>query len=269
MVQNSAQNVVERLIRPISKTSRNVTCDNWFTSFGLIESLRRNHQLTFVGTVRKNKRELPTEFVNTKNRPVFSSMFGFSKDVTIVSYIPKQGKNVILTSSMHHDDKIDIESGDKCKPDIITFYNSTKGGVDTVDQYCSNYDVARNTRRWPMVIFYSLLNIGAINSYIIYLQNNSTEEIFRREYLKRLSFSLTENHLQRRSNLKNLPPAIRERRAEVAGTTSECPKGDLCDTDVRKRCYFCVKQSKTRYFCEICKKFLCLKHCHFRCVNCQ
>ena len=34
---------------------------------------------------------------------------------------------------MHHDDKIDQDSEDNKKPEIITFYNSTKGGVDVVD----------------------------------------------------------------------------------------------------------------------------------------
>ena len=34
---------------------------------------------------------------------------------------------------MHNDDKIDPATGDDKKPEIITFYNSTKGGVDVVD----------------------------------------------------------------------------------------------------------------------------------------
>lgn len=72
---------------------------------------------------------------------------------------------------MHHDDAIDEETGDKKKPDIITFYNRTKTGVDLVDQYCQNYNVARNTKRWEMVIFYNLLNVAAINALCIYKAN--------------------------------------------------------------------------------------------------
>lgn len=49
-------------------------------------------------------------------------------------------------------DEIDEDTGDKKKPDIITFYNRTTTDIDLVDQYCQNYNVARNTRRWPMVI---------------------------------------------------------------------------------------------------------------------
>lgn len=65
---------------------------------------------------------------------------------------------------MHYDDEIDEETGDKKKPDIITFYNWTKIGVDLVDQLCQNYNVARNTKRWPMDVFYNLLNVAAINA---------------------------------------------------------------------------------------------------------
>ena len=56
-------------------------------------------------------------------------MFGFQEDITCVSYVPKKGKTVVLMSSMHHDDKIDESTGELMKPDIISFYNSTKGGV--------------------------------------------------------------------------------------------------------------------------------------------
>ena len=40
------------------------------------------------------------------------------------------------------------------KPEIVHFYNSTKVGVDTVDQLCGNYSVSRRTRRWPLCIFF-------------------------------------------------------------------------------------------------------------------
>ena len=69
---------------------------------------------------------------------------------------------------MHHDDKIDPESGDMKKPEIITFYNSTKGGVDMVDQMAGEYDTSRNSRRWPLTVFYTLLNVSTINAYILY-----------------------------------------------------------------------------------------------------
>lgn len=266
-VSNAPSSVVTRLIGPISGTGRNITCDNWFTSFELIQNLFTNHKLTYVGTVRKNKRQLPPEFINTKSRCINSSIFGYQENTTIVSYVPKKGKNVILASSLHHDDQIDESTGEQYKPEIITFYNSTKGGVDTVDELCATYDVSRNTRRWPMVLFYALMNVAGINSQIVHVANNQTS-LIRRMYLKQLAVELIDEHLKRRTMMKNLNPTIRQRRQEVTGILPEVPRANPETPNVKKRCYLCKKDSKTRYFCKICKKFICLSHAEFLCPSC-
>ena len=82
----------------------------------------------------------------------------------MASYIPKKGKCVILASSLHDDKSIDTDTGDKQKPSVITFYNRTKGGVDTTDKLCASYNVARNVRHWPMVIFFAMINMSGINA---------------------------------------------------------------------------------------------------------
>lgn len=40
---------------------------------------------------------------------------------------------------------------------------------------CQNYNVARNTKRWPMVIVYNLLHSDAINAHCIYKANNTDD----------------------------------------------------------------------------------------------
>lgn len=267
-VKNDAESIVLRLVSPLFGTNRNLTCDNWFTSYHLVKTLKE-HQITFVGTMKKNKRELPPEFVNTRARPLFSSMFGYQEDMTIVSYVPRKYRNVVLISSLHHDDTIDISTAEAAKPEIITFYNATKGGVDNLDKLCATYDVARNTRRWPMVIFYALLNMAGVNSQIIFAANNvSIPKIKRRAFIKQLSLALTQEHLQRRSLEKNVPPQVRERRQDVAGTSQQQATLNVNVTSSRKRCHFCHSDSKTKYFCKQCKKFVCLPHATVVCPDC-
>lgn len=87
---NKGEDIVIRLIEPISQTGRNITFNNWFTSYNLMKRLFSEHRLTSVGTVRKNKRELPLRFVVTKDRPVPSNIFGFQKDLSVVSYVGKK-----------------------------------------------------------------------------------------------------------------------------------------------------------------------------------
>lgn len=87
---NSPSSVVQRLVEPLRNSRRNVTCDNWFTSIPLVRNLYSDYKLTFLGTIRKNKREIPLELSNPVRRPIGTSMFAFDKTLTLVSYIPKK-----------------------------------------------------------------------------------------------------------------------------------------------------------------------------------
>ena len=112
----------------------------------------------------------------------------------------KKNKAVILTSTMHHEPSIDSKSG---KPDIILFYNSTKSGVDTVDQLCHKYTTKRPTRRWPMCIFYGILDIAAINAMVIWMLNNKEwqqgKKHKRRLFLEELGLQLVHEQLASRA----------------------------------------------------------------------
>ncbi|GBP13516.1 hypothetical protein EVAR_6870_1 [Eumeta japonica] len=56
--------------------NRNVTMDNWFTSVPLaLELLQAPYKCTIVGTLRANKREIPPELLQIKERPIGSSVF--------------------------------------------------------------------------------------------------------------------------------------------------------------------------------------------------
>ena len=98
-VDNSATSVVKRLCAPIKGTGGNITGDNWFTSYELVNDLMKD-KLTYVETVRKNKWQLPPSFASACGREKFTSKFAFQKNLTLVSYIPKKGRNVLLLSTM-------------------------------------------------------------------------------------------------------------------------------------------------------------------------
>jgi len=78
-----------------------------------------------------------------KRRTVNSTILGYGKDILLTSYVQKKNKNVLMISTMHKHGIIDSESGDQKKPELITYYNSTKGGVDVVDELKGQYSVAR------------------------------------------------------------------------------------------------------------------------------
>lgn len=223
-VSNSAQDVVKRMVQPITGTNRNITIDNWFTSIPLALDLLKTHKLTLVGTLRRDKREVPSDFVTTKHKEVFSSRFGFHPEkMTLVSYVPNKKKVVLCLSTMHYDNKIDESTGEQKKPELITFYNATKGGVDVVDRMCSNYSVSRTSNRWPLTIFYCLLDIAGINSQVIY-NSNTNDMMSRRTFLKALGKELIQTHLRTRLEIVTLPKELRSRIAFVLGQPRHQPQ---------------------------------------------
>ena len=70
--------------------------------------------------------EIPASFLKNPKRPLFESKFGFDDFKTLVSYVPKKNKAVLLMSTFHHD-KCLLDEKRKFKPEIIDFYNKTKG----------------------------------------------------------------------------------------------------------------------------------------------
>ncbi len=99
-----------------------MTVDNFFTSVSLATKLFLIG-LHLVGTLRKNKPHIPQQFLSTKDRAVNSSLFGFNDFLTLVSFIPRKNKSVILLSSKHHDQVV----GHNQLPEIIQHYNKNKG----------------------------------------------------------------------------------------------------------------------------------------------
>jgi len=116
--------------------------------------------LTCVGTVKKNKPDIPSELQSSVTREPMSSIFVFDGFKTLVSFVPKK-KAVMVLSTMHHDSAVDQQTS---KPEINLYYNATKGGVDTCDQMVKNMTVKRKTNRWPMAVFYRMVDFAALNA---------------------------------------------------------------------------------------------------------
>ncbi|XP_026486439.1 piggyBac transposable element-derived protein 4-like [Vanessa tameamea] len=214
--------------------------DNWFTSVPLAaELLKPPYKFTVVGTLRSNKREIPKEMVNTRNRPVGTSIFGFDKEMTLVSYKPKTNKIVYLLSTTHDQPSINANSK---KPEIIEFYNSTKGAVDTVDQMCSIMSTSRKTNRWPLCLFFNILNLTIVNAYVIHVSNairNGTKPMKRRPFALQMADDLMKPWLQKRYQTVTLQRNLKLIIAEILkiNDSQEGPSHDVPKT--RKTCNIC------------------------------
>ena len=70
---NLAQDIAMQLLEPYFETGRDVCTDNFFTSYNLAKVLLQEY-LTFLGTTRKHRREVPGS-LNRKNENLFYQVF--------------------------------------------------------------------------------------------------------------------------------------------------------------------------------------------------
>ncbi|XP_027129155.1 piggyBac transposable element-derived protein 4-like [Larimichthys crocea] len=271
--RNLGENVVQQLCSGIRQTGRNITMDNFFTSVPLAEKLLEKN-LTIVGTLRQNKPDIPPIMKPSKSREIHSSEFGFNGNMTMVSYVQKKGKAVVLLSTMHDDRAVD-ESSQKKKPEVIQYYNKTKGGVDTMDQMVSNYSCQRRTRRWPMVLWYNMLDVATLNAYTSFTAQHpgymGGVSNARRLFIKELGKELVMPHMKRRMEGT---PKLQKHIIEAMGrcglkkqnpaTTQPQESTRQEGQRKRKRCAICPvsRDRKVSSWCSQCTRPVCKEHKH-------
>lgn len=259
---------VLKLSKPIENSNRNITADNWFSSIPLMQILTTK-KLTYLGTLKKNKKEIPPEFLPNKHREPGSSLYGFTKDYTLLSHVPKKCKAVVLISSSHHTEAVDDKTK---KPIMIVDYNHSKGGVDEIDKKCSIYSSSRKTRRWPMAIFYRILDLAGTNAFVLY-ESCPGAKLRRGDFILSLARELVLPILKERVYNSRLPRELRLTIARVLGKDLPPPQPQLQPPGPagRKLCSICPSKLKrqTRYNCFSCKKPICLQCSSPTCKDCQ
>ncbi|XP_071747453.1 piggyBac transposable element-derived protein 4-like [Lepeophtheirus salmonis] len=219
-----------------------------------------------VGTVRKNKPELPPALLASKEREVFSSKFAFTPTTTLVSYLPKKNKNVVLLSTLHRDGS--ISDRDDRKPIIIMDYNRNKGGVDNLDMVIGAYSYRRMTARWPLAIFHNIIDVSSYNAFVIWREINPTwmshKSHKRRVFLEQLGKALVAPLIERRKNVPRTEASAQIVKAFQSAGLPDRPD-DQASTSTfkaskRKRCQFCPKEKDNKTnntTCLKCNKYIC------------
>lgn len=231
------ENIVKQLVEPYLNKGRNVTMDNYFTSLNLAKELKKK-KTTLVGTLNRNRREVPPTLKKCGDSR-FSSVIYKHEEITLTGYQSKSNKNVLILSSMHPCVQIDCET-EKKKPETVLFYNKNKCGVDTVDQMTRKYSVRSGTRRWPVHVFYNILDLAMINAHSLYklvFNSNVSRKSFMLGVAKEMSKTYVESRKMQR--IADVGPPD-------SGSRRQCQVG-LC------------KQNKTTNSCNRCKKRMCGK----------
>lgn len=163
------------------------------------------------------------------------------------------------------------------KPEIVIFYNNTKGGTDSFDKKCHDYTVTRKTARWPMRILYGILDQCNVNAYILYSLCSANKLLYRRQFIIDLCTDLVKPMLIQRLTLPTLRLSVRHIITDFVEyedrPEEQDPRDQLASNimDKRKRCQLCPSSidRKTRMFCIRCRKPMCLEHAAKICASCQ
>ncbi|XP_027020200.2 M-phase phosphoprotein 8 isoform X7 [Tachysurus fulvidraco] len=227
------------------------------------ELLKR--KLAMVGTIRKNRPELPPALLATRDRDRLSSQFAFTDTHTLVSYCPKKGRNVLLMSTLHQDTKVSTTE-DK-KPQIILDYHKNKRGVDNLDKVTSVYSCKQMTAHWPITVFYNMLDVSAYNSFVLWREINPNWKQRKchkmRLFLEELGRELVTPLIKRHQPPPRTPASasiVREVQ-KGASTSAHLPK--------RRRCIFCTNDTKTSTRCQKCDVHICKSHSIITCQSCK
>jgi len=110
------------------------------------------------------------------------------------------GLNPHILNTQHRDNSVVADA--KNKPEIITYYNSTKSGVDILDKLVRTYSCKRATARWTVTFFFNLVHIAAYNALVLWITMNPNwhqgKSNARRLFLLELGMSLTNDHVSER-----------------------------------------------------------------------
>jgi hypothetical protein len=249
-VASLGTHVVTSLMAPYLNKGYNVCTDNFFTSHQLAITLLEK-STSIVGTVRSNRRELPTAALS--RMALYESKFFRSGQVMLVSYQAKKNKTVNLISTLHRGIACGPEG--KKKPDVITFYNKNKCGVDLLDSMCKAMTTKIGTRRWPFAVFCNLLDITAINAWIIFKKKTSSN-ISRRKFLFKLGEQLTEENMLSR-NMASSQNKL------------QSPNSLCLEKRVNCKVHINCERNRTSVVCAICRMPMCGQCQSKSCLKCD
>ena len=127
---------------------------------------------------------------------------------------------------------------------------------------------ARKTNRWPMRMFYGIIDSAALNAFVIFTENvlnfGEHKEEKRQKFLKELALALIIPHARQRFEVQQTPQDVKQdiRSCGILPANSPGPSITQRHSAQRKRCYICPrsKDKKTKFICNESSNFVCEEH---------
>ena len=172
--------LVEKLLAKAGGSGYHVCTDRFYTSFTLARQLLQSG-VHLTGTVMKNRVGLPPEIKSLRLRNLEMKVYRHSDNVMALGW--QDRRLILMLSTWHNGDTAphhrwrkgnqeDVE-----KPVVISDYTAHMGAVDRSDHYCSSYSFTRKTLKWWRKLFFWLIEVSLVNSFLMYKEVHQTRKV--------------------------------------------------------------------------------------------
>ncbi|XP_068104032.1 piggyBac transposable element-derived protein 4-like [Hyperolius riggenbachi] len=265
-----ATSSVLSLLEPLLDKGYCLTTDNFYTSPELSEILIK-HKTDTYGTVRANRREMPSAFAKQKLKTGDIAAWQKGK---MLALRWRDKKDVCLLSTVHDTSTVPTRTRggkDMVKPQVVVDYNHTMGGVDKADQAVTFYPAVRKQqKKYYKKIFRHLLEQSIWNAYILHKQG-SDRPVTHADFIwklceciclryqtasdarvgRRASYVVNPECLTGRHFMEYIPPTPKKN-APTRTCHVCCSKSDEKGKRIRK---------ESRFYCPDCDVALCAIPC--------
>lgn len=249
------EDIIKRVLQHLANTGRTIFMDSWFTSLSLINQLEKEYHLYTIAALNPNDSLIPPLFLSHQ-RPSNSFMTAFiNSNITLTSFVNNKRKVInILSNNPKYYKKALLKH---VSP--VSAYKKSQSAVEVLDVLSHYYTTKQSSNNWTLTLFFTLLDIAAINTQVIWCRNIGTI-LQRRLFLKSLALQLMkEITVQNVLSNKTQP-----RNSELFNNYNF----DESYLTRRHRCYLCTskRNRKSRVHCRRCGRAICGEHqIHFCC----
>ena len=256
--------------------------DNYYTSPELFSELYY-HQTYACGTVRQNRKGLPTSVKQAKLKPL-QSVYLRSGPMLCLKWSSEKKKStkkpVTILSTIHEATELLTKKKDAYgnripKPVPIYEYTKNMSGVDFSNQYMSFQVALRKSIKWSGKLFFHLFNMVILNSYLLN-KKFGKQKLRKHDYIEYIANYLVETGAPTLTCIprRTFNPSLVERLTEghfpkcIPLQNGKLP-GILC-----RACNFTSSQivaightpqnlpcKTTIYWCKECETPLCITPC--------
>lgn len=250
--------IVNKMVQHLAGSGRTLVVDSWYTSFSLIDKLKKEYQLYTIAAVNPKDYIIPPLFVS-KYRKCQTFLTGFlDNEITLTSYMNAKMKSInVLTNEPKF-----YKKGHANHKTVVAAYKKNHSAVEVIDVLMHYYTTMQHTNDWTLSLFFTLLNIASVNAQVIWCSLNSHRVTKRRTFISELAVNLLET--DGTSSPLNDVPMRRDKFTALSDLNFPFRN--------RRRCRICVKTTKrdrrTKQYCIKCGQFICKEHTVQFCTQC-